>query len=380
MTRETALADRPDWMEQVGRQMTDALVQRLGDEVDLVFEYGSRVKGTAHRYSDLDLSFVPAHDRSGGSITVLVNGTLFDLYPIRWSTLEEMAAFENVSSSLLLTCRPLYTRNASVEARFRSLADRLRERLMPEAKPLAIQTAQRLFQRTAYPYFLLRLWAGEGEAFACIQQTQSILGTVFHCLAVANQACIDTRKVEQVCALAELPEGFAETARRVVQSCRPEALLTGCEALLFTTRRFLAEQGRRYLRRDTRYTEVCRAVYPEMRSALDKVALAAERNDLLLAKTCVASALEELMMRVAQVQTGEEFSSFHGAGDYEQDLSAFGFPALLPPLVAGDLTELRVRAIAFDQHLRQFLAENGVALNDFASVEELRTALDAGRV
>jgi hypothetical protein len=35
-----------------------------------------------------------------------------------------------------------------------------------------------------------------------------------HCLAVCNQACIDTRKIGQVLALPKLPVSFAETVDR----------------------------------------------------------------------------------------------------------------------------------------------------------------------
>jgi predicted nucleotidyltransferase len=36
-----------------------ALLRDLGDEVELIFRYGSQLKGTTHAYSDLDLSYVP---------------------------------------------------------------------------------------------------------------------------------------------------------------------------------------------------------------------------------------------------------------------------------------------------------------------------------
>ena len=35
-----------------------------------------------------DSSWVPAHDDTWGSITVMVDETLFDLYPMHWAHLE----------------------------------------------------------------------------------------------------------------------------------------------------------------------------------------------------------------------------------------------------------------------------------------------------
>src|SRR5262249_28257729 len=96
MESEAALGEEA--MLSIARQMVEALVERLGDEVELVFEYGSRVTGNTHRFSDLDFSYVPAHDKTGTHITVLVSGTLFDCIPCtgrswrRWRPLRTSAA------------------------------------------------------------------------------------------------------------------------------------------------------------------------------------------------------------------------------------------------------------------------------------------------
>ena len=42
--------------------LKNALLRELGDEVELIFCYGSYLKGTAHKYSDLDISYVPARE------------------------------------------------------------------------------------------------------------------------------------------------------------------------------------------------------------------------------------------------------------------------------------------------------------------------------
>jgi hypothetical protein len=366
-------------MEQVSRYMADALVERLGDEVDLVFEYGSRLTGRTHRFSDLDISWTPAHGDTWSSITVLVGGTLFDLYPMHWSTLEEMADYRSISSSVLLANRILYARDEAAVARFHALSERLRGLLEPGSRPLALRGAQSVFERTSQPYLLLRASAADGHVLGCIQQSRSIVAGLFHCVAIANQRCVDTRKVEQVLDLPELPEGFAEAARLAIRSRRPDELVAACEQLLFGTRRFLVEQGLRAARPGATYAEACRALYPEAKADLDRIVLAAERGDMLLAKTTVTSMLVELTMRITQVETGMEVTGLHVAGDYERDLTALGFPALLPPLESGDLAELGVRAVAFDRRLRQFLSEHGVALNEFANLAALRAAVEGGR-
>jgi hypothetical protein len=198
-------------------QVTAALLRDLGDEVDLIFRYGSQLKGTMHTYSDLDISYVPVHESTQHSITVMVDDMLCDLYPIRWSQLEKMANFENVSSTVLLKYEIVYQRSQAVAARFQALPAQLHALQQPAARPAMLRKALEIFQQTGYPYYRLRQQAATGHLLSCLQQTQTILSTVLHCLAVCNQACIDTRKIGQVLALPKLPVGFAETVNRVTQ-------------------------------------------------------------------------------------------------------------------------------------------------------------------
>ncbi len=65
--------------------LKDALLREIGDEVELIFQYGSYLKGTTNKYSDLDISYVPVHESTWNSITVLVDDMMVDLYPIHWS-------------------------------------------------------------------------------------------------------------------------------------------------------------------------------------------------------------------------------------------------------------------------------------------------------
>jgi hypothetical protein len=74
----------------------------LGEEVELIFRYGSYLQGTTHAYSDLDISYVPAHETTWHSITVIVAEVMIDCYPIQWSRLERMASFDVISGTVLL--------------------------------------------------------------------------------------------------------------------------------------------------------------------------------------------------------------------------------------------------------------------------------------
>lgn len=355
--------------------LTAALLRRLGDEVDLIFRYGSQLTGATNRYSDVDISYVPVHEDTWESITVLVNDTLFDLYPMHWSKLERMAAFREASASVLLNHRVIYSRTEAAAQRMQTLAEQLRSLQEPAARPEMIRCALEIFQSTGYDYTLLREQVGAGHGAGSLKQAQAIFRTVLHCLAVLNQACVDTRKLAQVLALPRLPLDFAATAGRMVDATEPRDLLAAADALLHTTRALLLAEQRQHLRHTTTFPAAFDAAYPELKRDLQGVMLACERQDMFALRTSLFSLLHEMSLAIAQVGTGVAYSRFNGLADYEQDLASLGFPALLPYVESRDFAALHRQCLAFDRRLKQFLAERSVQLNAFASLDELRDFL-----
>lgn len=355
--------------------LQDALLQRFGDEVDLIFQYGSHLRGTAHKYSDVDVSWTPVHADTWGSITVMVDATLFDLYPIHWAKLEQMAEFRDVSATVLLHNRILYQRSEAAATRFAALAARLHALQRPEAGPELVRRALELFQHTGYDDYLLRRCAAAGDPLGCLRQAQAILRTVLHSVAVCNQAPVDTRKLAQVLALPRLPQAFGAHVNRVVAAMTPADVLAATDALLDATHTFLLAMQRAYLYEVATWPAVLDAAYPELKRDLQAIMQACEQADMFAAKNAVISLLHELSRGIAQVESGFVATSFNALGDYEQDLTALGFPALTPLLVAGDFTGLHEQCLVFDVRLQAFLKERAVKLNNFASEAELRRFL-----
>jgi len=354
--------------------LTAALLRDLGDEVDLIFCYGSLLKGEAHQYSDLDISYVPAHEGTWKSITVLVDDVMVDLYPIHWSKLESMANFDDISCTVLLQNRIVYQRSEALGDRFRALPVRLEELQQPAARPIMVRKALELFQGTGYQYYLLSQQAAGGHRLSCMQQARNILQSVLHLLSVCNQKCIDTRKLDRVLALPKLPEHFAATVDRLTKTTDPLELLTVCENLLTSTRTLLLREQQEVLRSTTTFPVVFDAAYPELRGDLQHIMLACEREDMF--HFPLISLYHELMIHTAQALTGVAYSDFNSLAEYEQDLVALGFPDLLPYVAAADFQGLHRQCVLFDRRLQEFLSEHSVPLNSFADADALRHYLD----
>ncbi len=354
--------------------LKEALLRELGGEVDLIFSYGSQLKDTTHQYSDLDISYVPVHETTGYSITVLVDETMIDLYPIHWSHLERMANLEDVSCTVLLENEIVYQRTDAVAARFRALPDRLHQLQQPAARPEMIKKAQDIFQRTAYQFYLLQGQAAEDHMLACMYHARNILRDVLHSLMVCNQRIIDTRKLDQVLSLPRLPEGLAENIEIITWQTEPDVILAATEELLASTRRLLLDEQHAIAWQKKAFADVFHNAYPELKGDLQHIMLACERRDMF--HFPLMSLYHELMIHMAQALKGVEYSGFNSLAEYEQNLTDLGFPDLLPYVAQADFDGLHKQCQVFDECLQQYLTEYGVALNSFATLDGLSKYLN----
>lgn len=359
--------------ENVALLLKNTILRKLGDEVDLIFRYGSRVKGTAHAYSDLDISYTPVHESTWDSITLSVNDVLCDLYPIHWSKLEQMANFEDISTTVLIDNQIVYARCEESVSRFHTLQKRLHELCKPEARPVMVRKALENFQATGYPFYLLCEAAHDDHLLTCLQQSQTILRTVLHCVAIVNQAPIDTRKLSEVLALPRLPDDFFRNVVHLIQAKISEEVLSSTETLLRTTRTLLLSEQGNYVRHETGYKDVFDSAYPELKNDLEHVILSAERRDLF--NIPVISLYQELMVHMAEAESGVQFTSFNSLADYEQDLGQIGFPNLLSPILERDFAQLKRDCADFDEKMKEFLLEKGVPLHSFHSMWDLEKYL-----
>jgi hypothetical protein len=368
----------PD-LQQVSHEIRQALLARLGEKVDLIFYFGSRLKSTTHRYSDLDMCYVPVHPTTWDSITVMVGEILFDLFPMQWSHLENLSQMSEPNASILLSNVVVYQRTQEAGERFAGLSARLRSLHEPAARAEMLKRALDLFQKVGYQFYLLQTQADSGHLASCIHHSQRILHSVLHVLAVCNQQCVDTRKMDQVLALPRLPEGLASVVDQLTAANTPSAILAACRKLLDITRAMLLSQQREVLVGQSSLPAACGAMYPEMKADLQKVLIGCERQDVLLISRRLMSVYHELSLHLAKGLTGVEYGEFNTLVDYEQDLGSWAFPPLVPYLAARDFAGLHEQCLRFDRHLRAFLTERGVGLYDFASLDELRPHLAIGR-
>lgn len=88
-------------------------------DIDLLVLYGSYVNGNTHAKSDVDLFYVPKTSRSQELCkTYLIQDVGYDLFPISWERLENIARLNEFLIPLLVKGKVLYAQSSKEASRF----------------------------------------------------------------------------------------------------------------------------------------------------------------------------------------------------------------------------------------------------------------------
>lgn len=370
--------------DRIADLMVAALTDRIGGEIDIVFRYGSSVGGGSHRWSDLDFSYVPRSADTWESITVMVDEILFDLYPLHWSTLERLAEWEDWRASILDSHQVVYRRDEAAEHRFAGLITRHQALQRPAARAEMVGKALAIFQRAGHDRYqihrLARTDAAGPEQMilnACRTHARRIVDYISHCLVVANQQQVDTRKLEELDRLPLKPVGLSATLESITAAQTVEQIRDGIGHLMDSTYSVLLDEQQRTHRSSAPFAAVLEAAYPELKADLQRILIACERRDRFGALGKALALYHELTIHLAIAERGVRYSQFNSPADYQADLAARGFPELLDPAANGDFDRLYRQTLRFDERMRETLIEGGAALNDFADEAELTTWLNS---
>lgn len=103
---------------------------RFADDIAMILLYGSYVNGTANEKSDVDCYFIPKTDRAYGFCAdFILDGVGYDVFPMSWERVENIADLKETLIPCLGDVRILYASSAADEERFFSLQEKLRKNL-----------------------------------------------------------------------------------------------------------------------------------------------------------------------------------------------------------------------------------------------------------
>ena len=373
-------------MDLIADRIIKELRSRLCDEIDLIFRYGSTLTDRSHRWSDVDMSYVPrepspddpGYEPSWSSITVLVDDILFDLYPIPWSALSGMAEWDDWRSTILRNPQVVYTRTRAVADRFAALRERHASFRSPDQAGHMTRKAWDVFRGTGYHYQEVDRLCRARDLGAARFRANQLTQVILHALVVLNQAAIDTRRMEEVLALERRPKEFERLAVAVATASDPAALVAATDALLDETRAVLLTAQRERLSTGVQLPEILHAAYPELRSDLQRAIVAAEREDRIAMQTKMMSFAHELSFHAAFTANRCETADWNSLDEYR--VAVPGVPDLIELSAKGTLEQCIGGCEKADEELRAWLAANDVDLQSYESLERLEDAFTSGAV
>lgn len=366
---------------RTARILVEHALATHGEDIALIFYYGSYAKGTASPTSDLDIAYIPDEGKAGTLYSSFVlDGLPYEFWPVSWRFLEDIAGAGGgrpwpVAHSLLAYARVLHARSAADLRRFEALRARSAALTQPEARPAMLQRSVEEYKTLAFRLNHLRQAAGSGDGASLRFAAWPVVHSLLACLGLLNQQPLD--------------RGWAESLEDGVLPRAPERLREGVEAVVFGPSESalpeamrLVEETRRLLVKahveqaaPVTAAELFADFYPYVYEYRQKILAACERGDRFTAAQSAYLLQKDIAQLLHQVVTGVYPGDLYLAGDYKDAYTAAELPDMLEAAAAGDLAEVAVRARLLDERFRAWLSAHGIATNELADDDDLRRFL-----
>jgi len=365
--------------------VADLLISRAlaahGEDIDIIAYYGSHAQGVAKDTSDLDIFYIPADGKNPPvGRTFLVEGVLFDFWPIGWDTMEGFATGRirgwSFAPAIIHHARVLHARTEEQAARFAALKQKVLDLQKPEARPHMVQRALDEFKKVLAHLGNLRLAAAGGD-FADVRHFGwKVILSAWECLALANQAFFDRgwgHLLEQTPRLKHRPEDLEALTVIVSTSDDPVQIAGAAEKLALGTRQVL-RGCQKSLPSQQSARDVFDSSYPEIKDGIGKLLTACERQQPAAASVAAWFAQSDLSLMLNSLQHGTDYSDFNWYSEFASLYRQLGFPDLMQA-TRGDLPALAGQARLLDERLRQWLREQSVDLCEFETLGEFERSM-----
>lgn len=320
------------------------------EDISLLICYGSFVTGEYAETSDIDFFFVPRTKR-GGELDhqFILDGIGYDLWPVSWERLTQIANLEDQPASILMDGQALF---ASSEDDLRNL-DHLKDIFSQNLKDetLVSKLSARHIEKAKASCFDLQ----NHESGLAWIDAMGIVEMLLVAVATLNGTYLKkgAKRIEQELASLPLkPAGFLEAYRRLIETGEPAELQR-------IVRGMIVEAGKIWQSKFGRDSEnldpaELTGFYEEFKSTYNKLLHACDE------KNYAAAYYTGFMI---DRETQSFLAGFTGTGV---------FPRMIDAVLQHDFDALRAGCNEHERRLLALLAEKGIAIHAYRDVDDFR--------
>lgn len=339
----------------------ETVANTYANDIHLVVMYGSFINGTDGKLSDVDFYFIPKTQRGYElARTFILDGVGYDLYPMSWERLEEIAALKNPMAPLLGDVEFLYCASPDDRLHFETLQAQLKANLADSelrnriAQERCLESA-RVCARldTSGTESAIRKNAGHAVMILA-DAIAAACGTYFH-KGLKMQ-------YQDLMALSPAVPGHMLTHyRAVAEAGSPEDAAFHAKAMLEVVCQWLGfsfqapeEAYKEEPVAETVNAPLLAGLYEEISSTFNKIYASCEAGNHILAYLSAVCLQYEL-----------DWARSAGCPDWR----------LLDSYDYRDLPRLAARANELETALRQLIVENGSSLREYANFDSFTATM-----
>lgn len=341
-------------------------------DVAIVGYYGSYLQGRATERSDLDFFFIPATSRGRQvELQFIIDGISFDFWPIGWERAENMAAFEDWSTTVIADCELLYVRSEEDLSAFMKLRETIADISETSISDGLLNKAEAVLRDAFVGLAKLQLACGSLDLSYARTVAHGIAGTIFQCLALINHTYYKRswgHYREQVRGLPIKPERLEYYLDTIMYSRDTSHIEQACRQLNVDVLHLIAERHNS-VRPVRSYKTRMKGYYEEERGMLNKLLTACEKKDYETA-FFVAIGVQDGLARMLYAAENGRGPGMLDSGDYRRFYRQYGFPDLASLLNPLDFEPLRYAVEQLMQQLENHLKSEEVPMNRFDSIGE----------
>ena len=285
MKKENSINDKVvSWIENRVRT-------KYNDDISMVLLYGSYINGTANSRSDVDCYFIPKDDRGYEmAVDFMIDGIGYDLFPMSWDRVENIAALKEVLLPCVGDVQILYYHSEDDLERFRQIQRKLQHNLKNKAYVKGISEERFLSACNLYSEM-----AAHTDTNTIRKLAGGVIMSLADAVAIFNHDYFHfglKRQLEDLqTRFLDIPEEFINEYIRVIQSPDHTSCIEHCFTLLTITADYLGLELQIY---ETAVKEqvISKAkldfqwlagLYEEISSTFNKISICCETGNYVLA-------------------------------------------------------------------------------------------------